>query len=140
MHINDAVFLEDLCPKFRFRQWRKSIHRFTGKSCIYCGKPSESIDHVLPRSQGGLSTTENCVPACLSCNGDKSDENALYWYRKQKFYDPRRAMAIRAWLEGDLRLAIRLLSGRILISSQIKITKKMNQNIKQLDYQTLHIF
>ena len=109
MHINDAVFLEDLCPKFRLRQWRKSIHKFTGQSCIYCGKPSESIDHVLPRSQGGLSTTENCVPACLSCNGDKSDENALYWYRKQKFYDPRRAMAIRAWLEGDLRLAIRLL-------------------------------
>ena len=34
---------------------------------------------------------------------------ALYWYRRQKFYDPRRAMAIRAWLEGDLRLAIRLL-------------------------------
>ena len=29
--------------------------------------------------------------------------------RRQKFYDPRRAMAIRAWLEGDLRLAIRLL-------------------------------
>jgi len=87
----------------------KIDHRFTGKSCIYCGKPSESIDHVLPRSQGGLSTTENCVPACLSCNGDKSDENALYWYRRQKFYDPRRAMAIRAWLEGDLRLAIRLL-------------------------------
>ena len=109
MHINDAVFLEDLCPKFRLRQWRKSIHRFTGKSCIYCGRPSESIDHVIPRSQGGLSTTENCVPACLSCNGDKSDENALYWYRRQKFYDPRRAMAIRAWLEGDLRLAIRLL-------------------------------
>ena len=85
MHINDAVFLEDLCPKFRLRQWRKSIHRFTGKSCIYCGKPSESIDHVIPRSQGGLSTTENCVPACLSCNGDKSDENALYWYRRQQF-------------------------------------------------------
>ena len=58
MHINDAVFLEDLCPKFRFRQWRKSIHRFTDKSCIYCGKPSESIDHILPRSQGGLSVTE----------------------------------------------------------------------------------
>ena len=105
----DANCLEDLCPKFRLRQWRKSIHKFTGKSCIYCGKPSESIDHVIPRSQGGLSTTENCVPACLSCNGDKSDDNALYWYRKQKFYDPRRAMAIRAWLDGDLRLAIRLL-------------------------------
>jgi len=109
MHFKDAVFLEDLCPKFRFRQWRQSIHKFTGKSCIYCGKPSESIDHILPRSKGGLSNTENCVPACLSCNGDKSNNEAFYWYRKQKFYDPRRAMAIRAWSEGDIRLAIRLL-------------------------------
>ena len=109
MHFKDAVFLEDLCPKFRFRQWRQSIHKFTEKSCIYCGKPSESIDHILPRSKGGLSNTENCVPACLSCNGDKSNNEAFYWYRKQKFYDPRRAMAIRAWSDGDIRLAVRLL-------------------------------
>ena len=109
MHYKDAVFLEDLCPKFRFRQWRQSIHKFTEKSCIYCGKPSESIDHILPRSKGGLSKTENCVPACLSCNGDKSNNEAFYWYRKQKFYDPRRAMAIRAWSDGDIRLAVRLL-------------------------------
>ncbi len=109
MHIKDAVFLEDLCPKVKFRKWRKSIHKFTGKSCIYCGNPSESIDHILPRSKGGLSNTENCVPACLGCNGDKSDNEAFYWYRRQKFYDPRRAMALRAWNEGDIRLAIRLL-------------------------------
>ena len=109
MHFKDAISLEDLCPKFRFRQWRQSIHKFTEKSCIYCGKPSESIDHILPRSKGGLSNTENCVPACLSCNGDKSNNEAFYWYRRQKFYDPRRAMAIRAWSEGDIRLAVRLL-------------------------------
>ncbi len=109
MHSRDAVFLEDLCPKLRVRQWRQSLHTFTGKSCIYCGKPSESIDHILPMSRGGLSITENCVPACLSCNGKKSDTDAFDWYRQQKFYDPRRAMAIRAWLDGDLRLAIRLL-------------------------------
>ena len=109
MHYKDAVFLEDLCPKIRFRQWRQSIHKFTEKSCIYCGKPSESIDHILPRSKGGLSNTENCVPACLSCNGDKSNDEAFHWYRKQKFYDPRRAMAIRAWSDGDIRLAVRLL-------------------------------
>jgi len=109
MHINDAVYLEDLCPKLKFRQWRQSIHKFTKKSCIYCGNTSESIDHILPRSKGGLSKTENCVPACLACNGDKSNNEAFFWYRKQKFYDPRRAMALRAWMEGDLRLAIRLL-------------------------------
>ena len=109
MHSTDAVFLEDLCPKLRVRQWRKGLHTYTGQSCIYCGKPSESIDHVLPRSLGGLSTTENCVPACLSCNGEKSDKEAFDWYRLQRFYDPRRAMALRAWMDGDLRLALRLL-------------------------------
>tara|TARA_Y100001968_G_scaffold70346_1_gene61476 strand:- start:95 stop:505 length:411 start_codon:yes stop_codon:yes gene_type:complete len=109
MQNRDAVFLEDFCPKLRDRRWRKSLHTFTGTSCIYCGKPSESIDHIVPRSKGGLSVTENCVPACLSCNGVKSDKDAFEWYRKQKFYDPRRAMAIRAWIDGDIRLAIRLL-------------------------------
>ena len=109
MHSRDAVFLEDLCPKLRVRRWRQSLHIYTGKCCIYCGKPSESIDHVLPRSRGGLSVTENCVPACLSCNGHKSDSDAFDWYRRQRFYDPRRAMAIRAWMDGDLRLALRLL-------------------------------
>ena len=53
--------------------------------------------------------TENCVPACLSCNGHKSDADVFDWYRRQRFYDPRRAMAIRAWMDGDLRLALRLL-------------------------------
>ena len=109
MQNRDAVFLEDFCPKLRDRQWRKSLHTYTAKSCIYCGKQSESIDHVLPRSKGGLSVTENCVPACLACNGDKSDKEAFEWYRKQRFYDPRRAMAIRAWIDGDIRLALRLL-------------------------------
>ncbi len=109
MHIRDAVFLEDLCPKLHDRRWRKSLHNFTGKSCIYCGQHSESIDHILPCSKGGLSITENCVPACLSCNGKKSDKDVFDWYRQQLFYDPRRSMAIRAWIDGDIRLALRLL-------------------------------
>ena len=107
--LRDAVFLEDLCPKLRVRRWRRSLHELTGQRCIYCGQRSESIDHVLPQSRGGLSTTSNCVPACLACNGLKGDDDAFSWYRRQSFYDPRRAMAIRAWLDGDLRLALRLL-------------------------------
>jgi hypothetical protein len=106
---SEGVFLEDLCPKFRLRRWRQSLHQLTNHSCIYCGQRSESIDHVLPKSQGGPSVTENCVPACLACNGHKSDCDAFFWYRQQSFYDPRRAMAIRAWTEGDLRLALKLL-------------------------------
>ena len=128
MHSRDAVFLEDLCPKLRDRRWRKSLHEFTGKSCIYCGKNSESIDHVLPRSKGGLSITENCVPACLSCNGHKSNAEAFDWYRRQRFYDPRRAMAIRAWIDGDLTLALRLLEWAEPNSRNEKQTSQNNSN------------
>ena len=105
----NAVSLEELCPKLKQRRWRRSLHELTAHTCIYCGRRSESIDHVHPQSRGGSSVTENCVPACLACNGHKGDGDVFQWYRQQPFYDPRRAMAIRAWLEGDLRLAIRLL-------------------------------
>jgi hypothetical protein len=106
----DGVFLEDLCPKSHARRWRHSLHHLTGRRCLYCGDPSQSIDHVRPQSLGGASVTENCVPACLNCNGSKGDSEVFYWYRRQSFYDPRRAMALKAWTEGDLRLAQRLLA------------------------------
>jgi 5-methylcytosine-specific restriction endonuclease McrA len=45
--------------------------------CQYCGCRPRSeeltIDHVVPRSQGGKSTWENCVLACVKCNHSKAD-------------------------------------------------------------------
>ena len=105
----NAVSLDELCPKLRLRRWRQSLHKLTDQCCIYCGEPSESIDHVIPKSKGGPSVSENCVPACLTCNGRKGDHEVFTWYRLQSFYDPRRAVAIRAWTEGDLKLATHLL-------------------------------
>ena len=110
MHKKDAIYLDQLCPKINNKIWRESLHKLTKYNCIYCGKPSESLDHLHPISKGGTSATSNCVPCCLSCNGKKSDSEVLSWYRKQNFYDPRRAMAIRAWFNDDLKLASVLLN------------------------------
>ena len=71
------MFLDELCPKLRARRWRQSLHQLTHHRCIYCGCPSESIDHVLPKSRGGPSVNENCVPACLGCNGRKGDREKM---------------------------------------------------------------
>ena len=109
MHNKDAIYLDQLCPKNSDKNWKATLNKITYNKCIYCGSSSESLDHIHPKSKGGESTTCNCVPCCLSCNGKKSDQNALTWYRKQKFYDPRRAMAIRAWINNDLKLAAVLL-------------------------------
>tara|TARA_Y100001978_G_scaffold201479_1_gene219921 strand:+ start:23 stop:364 length:342 start_codon:yes stop_codon:yes gene_type:complete len=110
MHKQDAIYLEQLCPKINNKNWRDSLHKITCNKCIYCGEKSESIDHLYPQSRGGLTNTRNCVPCCLSCNGKKSDNDVLSWYRDQKFYDPRRAMAIRAWSNNELKLASILLA------------------------------
>jgi 5-methylcytosine-specific restriction endonuclease McrA len=43
-----------------------------GNMCQYCGRHfpmSElSLDHVVPRSRGGLTSWENIVCACVACN------------------------------------------------------------------------
>ena len=109
MHNHDAIYLDQLCPKINNKSWRNSLHKITKNKCIYCGYTSTSLDHIHPQSKGGKNTSSNCVPCCLKCNGLKSDHDALKWYRNQSFYDPRRAMAIRAWLSNDFKLASLLL-------------------------------
>ena len=43
-----------------------------GYRCAYCGLYGDTIDHVLPRSQGGETSWENCVAACFDCNQQKA--------------------------------------------------------------------
>lgn len=47
-------------------------------TCQYCNKKCSrnqvTIDHVVPKSKGGLSTWENTVTACKSCNNIKNDK------------------------------------------------------------------
>lgn len=42
-----------------------------GFTCAYCGQFGNTVDHVLPRSRGGLCTPANCVCACRRCNSLK---------------------------------------------------------------------
>ncbi len=56
---------------------RRNLWMRDGGCCVYCGQKvtlsSFTIDHVLPRSSGGLSTWENLVTACQSCNNRKGN-------------------------------------------------------------------
>ena len=42
-------------------------------TCVYCGKPGDTIDHVFPQSRGGANTWENLAACCRSCNQRKAD-------------------------------------------------------------------
>lgn len=47
--------------------------------CVYCSKactPDElTLDHVVPKSKGGDSSSSNLVTACKGCNNLKSDRS-----------------------------------------------------------------
>lgn len=46
-------------------------------TCQYCGSGAENLDHVLPRSRGGLHVWENVVAACRRCNAKKEDRTPV---------------------------------------------------------------
>ena len=57
---------------------RKNILLRDRNSCQYCGvvlpAGELTLDHVIPRSRGGLSTWENLVACCHSCNRRKGNQ------------------------------------------------------------------
>ncbi|MDA0716797.1 MAG: HNH endonuclease [Cyanobacteria bacterium] len=54
---------------------RRNLFHRDGHRCQYCGASAErlSVDHVVPRSRGGLDTWENVTTACLPCNVRKGN-------------------------------------------------------------------
>jgi len=66
----------DRFPRRSVRFSRINILARDQNTCQYCGKHlprSElNLDHVKPRSRGGLSTWENVVTSCIHCNRKKA--------------------------------------------------------------------
>ena len=62
----------DKLPKQTVKFNRRNIFARDNNQCQYCGRkfPTTelSLDHIIPRSQGGQSTWENIVCACVKCN------------------------------------------------------------------------
>jgi len=56
---------------------RRNIFERDKNTCQYCGKRAAksdlTIEHVIPRSRGGIDSWENVVLACIDCNIKKSN-------------------------------------------------------------------
>ena len=89
---------------------RRNIFKRDHYTCQYCGaQPGMdelTLDHVVPRAQGGQSRWDNCVLACLACNKRKADrtpEQAKMWLKHtpvQPRWNPRYAahdLRIESW-------------------------------------------
>jgi hypothetical protein len=65
------------CAKAEFETMRRNtdlLKHYKGLPCIGCGKPSNTIDHIIPLSKGGTNDPSNLQPMCSRCNSRKADK------------------------------------------------------------------
>jgi len=54
---------------------RKRLFKRDRYQCGYCGsKNNLTIDHIIPKSKGGLNTWDNLVTSCFRCNSIKDNK------------------------------------------------------------------
>ena len=76
--------------KLKIQLTKQNIIRRDNGVCQYCGKNNSkmTVDHVVPKSQGGKETWENLVCACPECNNRKGhrslEEAGMTLIRKPK--------------------------------------------------------
>lgn len=65
----------DRLPRQQVKLNRRNLYARDGNRCQYCGKHFSTkeltLDHVIPRVQGGEHTWTNLVCACVKCNARK---------------------------------------------------------------------
>jgi len=83
------------------RLWKNQIKDNWGNQCAYCGSKTElTLDHIKPRTLGGLDVSRNVVCACRKCNADKGHEDFIFWYFQQPFFTEERFNAVMSWMSS----------------------------------------
>ena len=97
----------DKLPKQDVKFNRRNIYARDGSKCQYCGKryatTELSLDHVVPKSQGGKATWTNIVCCCVKCNvkkGGRTPEQA-HMHLITKPVKPRRSPVISIKLADE---------------------------------------
>lgn len=90
---------------------RQTLFERDGYRCAYCGgifqKHELTVDHIIPRSKGGMTTFLNTISSCKSCNFTKADRtpeqagmHLLFRPKKPKWISPLHKVGKHAQLKS----------------------------------------
>jgi CRISPR/Cas system Type II protein with McrA/HNH and RuvC-like nuclease domain len=80
--------------KYRVHKLKINRHRLFKRDnheCVYCGsKKNLTVDHIQPKSKGGLNTWQNLITCCGTCNRAKGDKTPVEANMKLRYnpYEP----------------------------------------------------
>ncbi len=74
-------------------------------TCGYCGvydKSHMTVDHVVPKADGGKNTFENCVASCKPCNNRKGDRSChqMGMFPKHRMVQPTISEFMKKWYKS----------------------------------------
>jgi hypothetical protein len=65
------------------REWQREQE--LPKECVFCSaRDNLQIDHLIPRSRGGVDSADNIVWACNTCNASRGDQGVFQWLGLKK--------------------------------------------------------
>ena len=74
--INELIIRDKEARRAEYNTLRINgkLEHLKNKPCVRCGKPADTIDHIIPLSKGGTNDIDNLQPMCWKCNKAKGSK------------------------------------------------------------------
>lgn len=82
----DEQTIQLLYDPFAYRGYRKAALRRDKYTCMWCGQPATTVDHIVPSSKGGSDLPSNLLASCSECNSKRGNRKA-FSYLKERAHD-----------------------------------------------------
>ncbi|TLS49326.1 HNH endonuclease [Paenibacillus antri] len=88
-----AVWIDEqtirlLYNPFLFRDCRKAALKRDQYTCLWCGRPATTVDHIVPSSKGGSDLPRNLLASCMECNTKRGNRAAFSYLIGKVFSVP----------------------------------------------------
>lgn len=66
----------------RNASYRNTVFERDQGTCLWCGKPADTVDHIIPYSEGGVYHPANLFCACRHCNQKRQSDSVLLFLER----------------------------------------------------------
>ncbi|MFD0871717.1 HNH endonuclease [Paenibacillus residui] len=85
----DEQTIKLLYNPFRFQAYRKAALTRDHYTCLWCGCPATTVDHIVPSSKGGSDLPRNLIASCSECNSKRGNRSAFLYLKEKAHSAPR---------------------------------------------------